>query len=77
MSWNGEGSFLFTSSSAPYDCFDNGLCNEVLYLTVHISCSRIFKIILGLILERYFPAIYVDMPFAFTGQSHSANWEES
>ncbi|EFH57888.1 hypothetical protein ARALYDRAFT_903150 [Arabidopsis lyrata subsp. lyrata] len=26
--WNGEGSFLFTSSSAPYDCFDNGECNE-------------------------------------------------
>lgn len=27
-SWNGEGSFLFTSSSAPYDCSDNGPCNE-------------------------------------------------
>ncbi|KAK2447663.1 hypothetical protein QL285_007000 [Trifolium repens] len=27
-SWNGEGSFLYTSSSAPYDCNDNGLCNE-------------------------------------------------
>ncbi|KAJ4891951.1 NAD(P)-binding Rossmann-fold superfamily protein [Raphanus sativus] len=26
--WNGEGSFIFTSSSAPYDCFDNGECNE-------------------------------------------------
>ncbi|KAM7485130.1 hypothetical protein LguiA_001139 [Lonicera macranthoides] len=26
--WNGEGSFLFTSSSAPYDCNDNGQCNE-------------------------------------------------
>ncbi|KAL0844572.1 hypothetical protein Bca101_017818 [Brassica carinata] len=26
--WNGEGSFLFTSSSAPYDCFDNEECNE-------------------------------------------------
>ncbi|KAK7331328.1 hypothetical protein VNO77_25550 [Canavalia gladiata] len=26
--WNGEGSFLFTSSSAPYDCNDNGLCDE-------------------------------------------------
>ncbi|XP_010517243.1 PREDICTED: uncharacterized protein LOC104792722 [Camelina sativa] len=26
--WNGKGSFLFTSSSAPYDCFDNGECNE-------------------------------------------------
>ncbi|XP_010551053.1 PREDICTED: uncharacterized protein LOC104821766 [Tarenaya hassleriana] len=26
--WNGEGSFLFTSSSAPYDCFDNGECHE-------------------------------------------------
>ncbi|CAF1809750.1 BnaC04g06350D [Brassica napus] len=26
--WNGEGSFLFTSSSAPFDCFDNGECNE-------------------------------------------------
>ncbi|CAN8287213.1 unnamed protein product [Cochlearia groenlandica] len=26
--WSGEGSFLFTSSSAPYDCFDNGECNE-------------------------------------------------
>ncbi|KAK9139432.1 hypothetical protein Scep_009113 [Stephania cephalantha] len=23
-----EGSFLFTSSSAPYDCFDNGPCDE-------------------------------------------------
>uniref|UniRef100_A0A2P2KDI6 Uncharacterized protein n=1 Tax=Rhizophora mucronata TaxID=61149 RepID=A0A2P2KDI6_RHIMU len=28
LSWNGEGSFLFTSSSAPYDCNDNGQCNE-------------------------------------------------
>ncbi|KAH7573628.1 hypothetical protein JRO89_XS03G0182300 [Xanthoceras sorbifolium] len=28
MSWNGEGSFLFTSSSAPYDCNDNGPCDE-------------------------------------------------
>ncbi|EPS70948.1 hypothetical protein M569_03812, partial [Genlisea aurea] len=28
LSWNGEGSFLFTSSSAPYDCSDNGYCNE-------------------------------------------------
>ncbi|KAF3955144.1 hypothetical protein CMV_019603 [Castanea mollissima] len=26
--WNGEGSFLFTSSSAPYDCNDNGPCDE-------------------------------------------------
>ncbi|GER50127.1 hypothetical protein STAS_27415 [Striga asiatica] len=28
LSWNGEGSFLFTSSSAPYDCNDNGDCDE-------------------------------------------------
>ncbi|XP_019198843.1 PREDICTED: uncharacterized protein LOC109192594 [Ipomoea nil] len=28
LNWNGEGCFLFTSSSAPYDCFDNGPCNE-------------------------------------------------
>ncbi|GAV87360.1 hypothetical protein CFOL_v3_30786 [Cephalotus follicularis] len=28
LNWNGEGSFLFTSSSAPYDCNDNGLCDE-------------------------------------------------
>eukprot|EP00262_Sarcandra_glabra_P004499 TRINITY_DN15585_c0_g1_i2.p1 TRINITY_DN15585_c0_g1~~TRINITY_DN15585_c0_g1_i2.p1 ORF type:complete len:312 (-),score=28.27 TRINITY_DN15585_c0_g1_i2:165-1100(-) len=26
--WNGEGSFLFTSSSAVYDCNDNGSCDE-------------------------------------------------
>ncbi|KAL6597925.1 hypothetical protein ACP70R_046730 [Stipagrostis hirtigluma subsp. patula] len=26
--WNGEGSFLFTSSTAVYDCSDNGLCSE-------------------------------------------------
>ncbi|TKY72009.1 hypothetical protein E2542_SST00743 [Spatholobus suberectus] len=26
--WNGEGALLFTSSSAPYDCNDNGLCDE-------------------------------------------------
>ncbi|URE22316.1 hypothetical protein MUK42_17549 [Musa troglodytarum] len=26
--WSGEGSFLFTSSSAVYDCSDNGFCNE-------------------------------------------------
>ncbi|KAG4956154.1 hypothetical protein JHK85_042534 [Glycine max] len=26
--WNGEGALLFTSSSAPYDCNDNGLCHE-------------------------------------------------
>lgn len=36
LNWNGEGSFLFTSSSAPYDCNDNGPCDEVLYLTLHI-----------------------------------------
>ncbi|CAJ1935438.1 unnamed protein product [Sphenostylis stenocarpa] len=28
LSWNGEGSFIFTSSSAPYDCNDNGPCDE-------------------------------------------------
>ncbi|KAM3233500.1 hypothetical protein P3L10_018859 [Capsicum annuum] len=28
LNWNGEGSFLFTSSSAPYDRFDNGAINE-------------------------------------------------
>ncbi|KAL8047735.1 hypothetical protein ABFX02_07G019800 [Erythranthe guttata] len=28
LNWNGEGSFVFTSSSAPYDCFDNGSCDE-------------------------------------------------
>ncbi|KNA09398.1 hypothetical protein SOVF_153940 [Spinacia oleracea] len=27
-SWNGEGSFVFTSSSALVDCTDNGSCNE-------------------------------------------------
>ncbi|KAF9607673.1 hypothetical protein IFM89_038144 [Coptis chinensis] len=26
--WNGQGSFVFTSSSAPYDCYDNGSCDE-------------------------------------------------
>ncbi|KAL6884680.1 hypothetical protein ACP4OV_010616 [Aristida adscensionis] len=26
--WNGEGSFLFTSSTGLYDCSDNGMCNE-------------------------------------------------
>ncbi|WVZ71151.1 hypothetical protein U9M48_019771 [Paspalum notatum var. saurae] len=26
--WSGEGSFLFTSSTALYDCSDNGMCNE-------------------------------------------------
>ncbi|KAK8276273.1 hypothetical protein V6Z12_D10G188100 [Gossypium hirsutum] len=28
LSWNGEGSFVFASSSAPYDCNDNGPCDE-------------------------------------------------
>ncbi|KZV33275.1 hypothetical protein F511_05398 [Dorcoceras hygrometricum] len=28
LNWNGEGSFVFTSSSAPYDCSDNGPCDE-------------------------------------------------
>ncbi|KAK6122954.1 hypothetical protein DH2020_043298 [Rehmannia glutinosa] len=28
LNWNGEGSFLFTSSSAPYNCNDNGSCDE-------------------------------------------------
>ncbi|KAB2625259.1 hypothetical protein D8674_016919 [Pyrus ussuriensis x Pyrus communis] len=28
LNWNGEGSFLFTSSSAPYDCNDNGSSDE-------------------------------------------------
>ncbi|PWZ10144.1 hypothetical protein Zm00014a_040360 [Zea mays] len=26
--WNGKGSFLFTSSTAVYDCSDNGFCSE-------------------------------------------------
>jgi len=26
--WSGEGSFLFTSSTAVYDCSDNGFCSE-------------------------------------------------
>lgn len=26
--WSGEGSFLFTSSTAVYDCNDNGFCGE-------------------------------------------------
>ncbi|XP_011627424.1 uncharacterized protein LOC18445260 isoform X1 [Amborella trichopoda] len=26
--WNGKGAFLFTSSSSPYACDDNGFCNE-------------------------------------------------
>ncbi|XP_039114950.1 uncharacterized protein LOC120250220 [Dioscorea cayenensis subsp. rotundata] len=26
--WSGEGCFLFTSSTALYDCSDNGICNE-------------------------------------------------
>lgn len=28
LSWNGEGSFVFTSSSALVDCTDNGFCDE-------------------------------------------------
>ncbi|XP_057959976.1 uncharacterized protein LOC131152237 [Malania oleifera] len=28
LNWSGEGSFLFTSSTAPYDCNDNGSCDE-------------------------------------------------
>ncbi|KAL3380310.1 hypothetical protein AABB24_000775 [Solanum stoloniferum] len=28
LKWSGEGSFLFTSSSAPYDCSDNGSIDE-------------------------------------------------
>ncbi|KAK1257616.1 hypothetical protein QJS04_geneDACA002453 [Acorus gramineus] len=28
LNWNGEGSFLFTSSTAIYDCNDNGSCDE-------------------------------------------------
>ncbi|KAM3265802.1 putative protein isoform X1 [Capsicum annuum] len=28
LRWSGEGSFLFTSSSAPYDCSDNGPVDE-------------------------------------------------
>lgn len=28
LQWNGEGAFLFTSSSAVYACNDNGLCLE-------------------------------------------------
>jgi hypothetical protein len=36
--WSGEGSFLFTSSTALYDCSDNRLCNEVLLLDC-IFCS--------------------------------------
>ena len=41
LSWNGEGSFVFTSSSAPYDCNDNGPCDEVCHtskLSYYFAC---------------------------------------
>jgi hypothetical protein len=38
LSWNGEGSYVFTSSSAPYDINDNGPCDEV----GHISKSSFY-----------------------------------
>ncbi|KAM7278296.1 hypothetical protein ACFE04_005430 [Oxalis oulophora] len=28
LNWNGQGSFLFTSTSGLFDCNDNGSCNE-------------------------------------------------
>lgn len=39
--WNGEGSFLFTSSTALYDCSDNMMCNEVLEIDLY-SAGIIF-----------------------------------
>ncbi|KAK1275093.1 hypothetical protein QJS04_geneDACA000849 [Acorus gramineus] len=30
LNWSGEGSLLFTSSTAAYDCSDNGLCDEMM-----------------------------------------------
>ena len=47
LSWNGEGSFLFTSSSAPYDCNDNGPCDEVGHaskLPYFFCCSLCFDL---------------------------------
>ncbi|ONI28422.1 hypothetical protein PRUPE_1G142000 [Prunus persica] len=49
LNWNGEGSFLFTSSSAPYDCNDNGPCDEdAASLSVAILKKRLRnRILLG------------------------------
>lgn len=48
LCWNGEGSFLFTSSSAPYDCNDNGLCDEVglKHSSVVLSLSLSLSVVL-------------------------------
>ncbi|KAF6173722.1 hypothetical protein GIB67_042890 [Kingdonia uniflora] len=44
--WKGDGCFLFTSSSAPYDCYDNGSCDENIKVLCD-SCNGLFLIRVG------------------------------
>lgn len=68
LSWNGEGSFLFTSSSAPYDRNDNGPCDEV--ALIHLNRRFLLLLIIHELL------IYPDGICFILGHSSCANWEE-
>lgn len=52
LSWDGEGSFIFTSSSAPYDCSDIGSCDEVSHLAKNSLLPQHLFSFVGLLLER-------------------------
>lgn len=45
--WNGEGSLLFTSSSALYDVSDNGICDEVNAFSYREGFLQIHEVVWG------------------------------
>lgn len=69
LCWNGEGSFLFTSSSAPYDCNDNGSCDEVClnhsFATFSFFLSCLFWVFLGLNLLILGSYLHSDKAFLY------------
>lgn len=73
LSWNGEGSFLFTSSSAPYDRNDNGPCDEV--GLIHLNCQFILLLIIFLfsifilIEEIMIIPVYIEIDASFPNDS--------
>jgi len=62
--WNGEGSSLFTSSTAAYDCSDNGFCSEVLvlwalYYTAYKCRVIVFCLLLNFVGAKSTPFLLV------------------
>lgn len=76
--WSGDGSFVFTSSSAVYDCYDNGPCEEVFYLILLIyHGNSLISLVLMLNFIGYYWVLTGILPDGHTGRSNSADWNKS